>query len=151
MSAAAAKTAKGFTSLQELFIDEFTLFKQESLKLKCFRLINLYGVFSSLVSAILDIQLPITLSLDIYSLVGSLIALKMTRDWRLQEVPQKKRVLRFRLNAIPLYWYNFSSILIQRNKVFLGSTSVHVSYHYVSLRHSTDVVQYWSDSILQNV
>jgi hypothetical protein len=111
MSAAAAKTAKGFTSLQELFIDEFTLFKQESLKLKCFRLINLYGVFSSLVSAILDIQLPITLSLDIYSLVGSLIALKMTRDWRLQEVPQKKRVLRFRLNAFGLLFHSIGIIL----------------------------------------
>ena len=95
----------GFACLQELFVDEFTSFRNESLKLKGFRLFNLYGLISSFVAIFLDSNYHITMSLDIISVVGALISLKMTRDWRLEAIPQKKRVSRFRLNAFAFVFH----------------------------------------------
>lgn len=109
------------------------MFQKESLKLKCFRLINLYGVVSSFISAILDFQYPVTMSLDIISLAGSLIALKMTRDWRLEEVPQKKRISRFRLNAFGFLFHTIGLILSSVSFAETKSTLVLLVfvYHFV--------------------
>ena len=95
----------GFACLQELFVDEFASFRNESLKLKGFRLFNLYGLISSFVAIFLDSNYHITMSLDIISVVGALISLKMTRDWRLEAIPQKKRVSRFRLNVFAFVFH----------------------------------------------
>ena len=112
------------TSLQEILNDEYATFKAESTKMRCFRLVHLYGLVSSFVSIFLDSHIPITMSLDIITLVGSLVSLYMSRILRLKESVEGKRAASLRLATFGTVFHTTCFYLavyayIETNKVII--------------------------------
>ena len=94
------------TSLQDFLSDEYAAFKVESTKMRFFRLSHLYGLISSFVSIFLNSHLPVTMSLDIITLVGSLISLYLSRLMRLKESIEGKRASSLRLATFGLVFHS---------------------------------------------
>ena len=113
------------TSLQDIWNDEYAAFKVESTKMRFFRLSHLYGLISSFVSIFLDSHLPITMSLDIITLVGSLISLYLSRLLRLKESIEGQRASSLRLATFGVNMFHSSDIC-----VFCRNAH---SYHFVSV------------------
>ena len=99
------------TSLQDIWNDEYAAFKVESTKMRFFRLSHLYGLISSFVSIFLDSHLPITMSLDIITLVGSLISLYLSRLLRLKESIEGQRASSLRLATFGVVFHSICFIL----------------------------------------
>jgi hypothetical protein len=99
------------TSLQDIWNDEYAAFKVESTKMRFFRLFHLYGLISSFVSIFLDSHIPIIMSLDIITLVGSLISLYLSRLLRLKESIEGKRASSLRLATFGLVFHSLCFFL----------------------------------------
>eukprot|EP01036_Dinobryon_divergens_P036812 gene36812-48008_t len=112
------------TSLLDIWNDEFAVFKTESRKMKFFRLSHLYGLVTSFISIFLDSHLPITMSFDIITLVGSLASLYLSRLLRLKESAEEKRIASLRLAAFEVAFHTTCFFLalfayIETNQVII--------------------------------
>ncbi len=91
--------------------DEWKGFLTESWKLKVFRLFHLYGFVSSIVTCFLKNKHPITLTLYIITIIGSLITFKLVRNLRLKESKQGQGVAALRLTVFSFFFHILGFIM----------------------------------------
>jgi len=114
----------------DIFQDEWKAFRNESPALKFFRIWDAYGLLSSLVSCFTTKKSnPVTLSMYIFTFVGTLYVLRLTRKLRLASSTQKKRAASLKL-AIFTIIFNIIGFFLS-TYAFLETKSLDIIFVWV--------------------